>query len=169
MKNFYIFLDFDGTMSDIEFIKKLYYSGIKKNNTKIFKPESIEALNYLIDYLSQKYSVNLVISSVWRRDMNETIYYLNKNNIKLDKIKKIDKTGHYYDENNVNHRDQEIKQYLKEHNETKNYVAIDDEAGMFDLPIENKIETNIKNGALNMHMIKKWINNFKNLDDEFLK
>ena len=170
MKNFYIFLDFDGTMTDKEHIKRLYYQGVRgEDTTKTFKPESVEALNYLIDYLNEKFDVNLVISSVWRRDMEETLFYLKKNNIKLDKIKKLDKTGSYYDQNGINRRDIEIKLYLKGHNETKNFVAIDDEADMFNIPPENKIKTHINDGALNKEMIMEWIEKFKKIEEEFVK
>ena len=169
MKNFYIFLDFDGTMQDIEFIKQLHNFGVRKNITKIFKPESINALNFLIDNLCKDFNVVLVISSTWRRNMKETVYYLNKNNVHLNKINKIDKTGYFYDENNINHRDEEIKQYLKEKKENKNYVAIDDEAMMFDLPNLNKIITNIKDGALTLDQAKKWYQNFIKFNEEMQK
>ena len=161
MKNFYVFLDFDGKMNDIEFFKKLHDKGIKEGITKIFKPESIVALNYLLETLSKKYDVNLVISSSWRRDMDETIYYLNKNKINLSVVKNIDKTGYVYDENNKNHRDEEIKQYLYEKNEYKNYVAIDDEAKFFKIPSQNKIVTNIYNHSLDMQMVKNWFLEFE--------
>ena len=81
MKNFYIFLDIDGVLNDIEHIKKVHMSGIKENATKIFNPESVLALNNLINYLSQNFNVNLVISSTWRKNMESTLHYLNKNNI----------------------------------------------------------------------------------------
>lgn len=170
MKNFYIFLDFDGTMTDTEHIKRLYYQGVRGEDvTKIFKPESIEALNYLIDYLNEEFDVHLVISSIWRKNMEETLFYLKKNNIKLDKIKTIDKTEFYYDQDGRNRRDKEIKQYLKEHNETENFVAIDDEATMFNIPSKNKIKTFINDGALNKAMVIEWIEKFKKIDEDFIK
>ena len=60
--NFYVFLDFDGVLYDIEY---LIMNKIKKNE-KLFRyaPDSIETLNKLFSQLSTKYNPHLVISSL---------------------------------------------------------------------------------------------------------
>lgn len=161
MKNFYIFLDIDGVLTDNEFVKQNYLNGIKPS-TKHFKPESVQALNWLFEYLSKDYNVNLVISSVWRSYMKETLYYFQKNKIDLSKVKKIDKTGFVYEEDGKNDRCQEIKDYLKAYKEKQNFLVIDDEAEFFDFPKDKKIVTNIYNNALNFDMIAKWKRIFEN-------
>ena len=164
MKNFYIFLDIDGVLTDNEFVKQNFLKGIKPT-TKHFKPESVSALNYLFEYLSKDYNVNLVISSVWRSYMDETLYYFKKNKIDLSKVKSIDKTDYFYDEGRKNDRCQEIKNYLKKHKEKQNYLVIDDEANYFDFPKDKKIVTNIYNNALNFDMVAKWKKSFENKEN----
>lgn len=165
MKNFYIFLDFDGTMNDIEHLIKLSKLGVARI-TKVFKPESISALNFLIENLSKNYDVNIVITSSWRVNMPEAISRMKDNSIKLDLVKNIDKTDFVCDQYDRSLRDKEIKKFLREHYESENYVVIDDEAGRFNLPVTNIIETNLNNAALNMTMVKHWLENFKKLTEE---
>ena len=161
MENFYVFLDIDGVLIDLETIKKNFYNGIKPT-THTFNTESVNALNNLFNYLSKNYDVTLVITSVWRRDMKETLMYFEKNNIDLSMLKKIDRTGYFYDALGRNHRDKEIKNYLKEHNEKHNFVAVDDEAGSFRFPDKNKIKTSMFNGqSLNNKMVSEWIEKFE--------
>ena len=63
-EKFYVFLDFDGVLYDLEY---LIMNKIKKNEKLIrFAPDSIGALNTLFDQLSTKYDPQLVISSFWR-------------------------------------------------------------------------------------------------------
>lgn len=151
MKDFYIFLDIDGTLNDREFIDTFKKSEDSKKVFSNFKPESVEALNYLIEQLSLNYDVNLVISSCWRHFMNRTMLCLNKNKVNLEKVKRINKTCY------LTSRDEEIKQFLKERNETKNFVAIDDEADDFKIPKRNKIKTNFETGALSLNHVKTFL------------
>lgn len=165
MENFYIFLDIDGVLNDLDTIKRNYFNGIK-DTTHTFNPESVSALNNLFDYLSKKYDVTLVISSVWRINMKETLMHFENNKIDLSNVKKIDKTGYYYDALGKNRRDREIKNYLKEHNEKVNYVAIDDEAKWFRIPEKNKIVTSMFDGnSLNNKKVKEWICKFENREE----
>ena len=94
--------------------------------------------------------------------MSETMFYLKQNKIEIDKLKYIDKTDFIYDKNNKNLRDAEIIKYLIQHNESKNYLVIDDEAASFKIPAKNKIVTNIYNDALDTKKAKHWLNAFNN-------
>ena len=66
MEKFYIFLDIDGVLYDWVFIKNEINQGRIKMGGLIrhFNPQSIYALNYLIDGLNKLYDVNLVISCI---------------------------------------------------------------------------------------------------------
>ena len=82
-KHFYIFLDVDGVLYDWEFIRGQIRAGKIKKGGKInaFKPESIEALNYLIREKSKDSEVHIVISSTWRHYMETIIERLKEHGL----------------------------------------------------------------------------------------
>ena len=122
-ENFYIFLDIDGVLWD--WPNRI--SEIKAGNIEMggaieeFKPESVSALNVLINSLGTKYDVTLVISSTWRVDMAKTIVALENNN--LTQVKKIEATK--LSTHRI--RGLEIKEYLKDKPNKDNYCVLDDE------------------------------------------
>lgn len=157
--NFYLFLDIDGVMSDWDYIISEVEAGRLKRgqSIKTFKPESVEALNYLITEISKDYNFKLVISSTWRIDMEETKDVFKKHNILCSD--ELDKTPRFF---NPKHRSKEILQYLKEHNFNKDkddFVIIDDETFDFGkyFPPEKFIKTEIYHNALSMDMVKKYL------------
>ena len=83
MKSFYIFLDIDGVLYDWDFIINEVESGRMQRGCfiKTFKPESMYALNYLIQELSKNFDVKLVISSTWRSNLPFTIDTLKNNGL----------------------------------------------------------------------------------------
>lgn len=159
MENFYIFLDIDGVMYDWNY---LINNNIKNAGIiKTFNPESVKALNYLIEKLSFNYNVSLVISSTWRKDMGETVRTLIKNGLKTN-LRKIFNTPITY---HPNFRGLEILQFLENKKDNHNFVIIDDE--MFDylkhFKKEKIIKTDIFKGSLNMEMVENFLkNNVKN-------
>ncbi|MBE7075018.1 MAG: hypothetical protein E7376_03475 [Clostridiales bacterium] len=162
MNNFYIFLDIDGVMYDWTYIK----SHTSKQSKLItnFNPQSVFALNYLINNLSKIFNVVLVITSTWRKDMQKCKNILLKNGVKLNNLSKLTCTNI---SQNQHLRGEEIVNYLKENsiNLNNNYVIIDDE--MFDylshFSKTNIIHTNIFNNSLNISQINEFLNNFNNL------
>jgi hypothetical protein len=122
-ESFYIFLDIDGVLAGHDYIKKLTDSGqrAKGGLIKELDPECIDALNFFIFYLSKKYEVDLVISSTWRSDLEDTIEILKFHGLKYDK--EITRTGviDFI-------RGLEVLDYLKNKKNNNNYVVIDDDS-----------------------------------------
>lgn len=143
-ENFYVFLDFDGVLYDIEY---LIMNKIKKGE-KLFRyaPDSIETLNKLFDKLSTKYNPNLVISSFWRMKFPMTVRLLKEHGFNIIGVPlmktKISKRPIK--------RGLEIKDFLNEHDNSENFIIIDDYA--FDyakhFPKEKIVKTHILNNRL---------------------
>ena len=157
--NFYLFLDIDGVMSDWDYIIAEVNAGRMKKGQSIknFKPESVKALNHLITEISNNYNINLVISSTWRMDMEETKEVFKKHNILL--ADKLDKTPRFPD---PSERGREIIEYLSEHNyneKVDDFVIIDDETFDYDkyFTQDKIIKTEIFHNALSMDMVNKYL------------
>ena len=82
-EKFLVFLDIDGVLYDMEFCK--HGRNKKGGIIKEFKPESMEALNLLLDRLEIDHDVKLVISSTWRLNLERTEKVLKANGLKYDK------------------------------------------------------------------------------------
>ena len=126
-KRFFIFLDIDGVMYDLKYFKQRMVTKYIKRETPLtkFKPESVEALNYLIKKLSNDYSVHLVISSSWRHNFSYIINTLLNNGVNLPY--EVDRTC--CSKNRFN-RAKHIFEYLKEKelsSKSDCFVIIDDE------------------------------------------
>ena len=157
--NFYLFLDIDGVMSDWDYIiAEVNACRLKKGQViKSFKPESVEALNHLITEISKDYNFQIVISSTWRYNMEETRDVFKKHNVLYSD--NLDKTPRLPD---PHERGKEILQYLSEHNfDEKNddYLIIDDETFDYEnyFPPKKLIKTEIFHNALSMDMVKKYL------------
>lgn len=155
-ETFYIFLDIDGVLYDWKYIKSLapeYHGGIIKK----FDPESIEALNYLIEKLEKDYCVELVISSSWRINMKVTLETLVSNGADIKNIN-VSKIGDLY---NPHYRGREILKYLENKRNKENYVIIDDE--MFDFKecfsLDRIVKTDLFADDLKKDMIDIFLQN----------
>ena len=157
MQRFYIFLDIDGVMYDWEYIKSL--SDKKSAIITKFKPESVSALNLLMQTLKTKYAIFLVITSTWRKNMGECLRMMHKNGVNLRLANVIIST----DTQTLNSRSEEIENFIAQKNIVlnKNYVVIDDESMENSKLFEksNIIKTNIFNDALSNKHITDFINN----------
>lgn len=158
MQNYYIFLDIDGVLYDWQYLQtQPKTNGIIRN----FNPQSVSALNYLIDNLSREFNVTIVVTSTWRHNMQKTISSLKNNGVNIGKIK-VDKIDSNLPESN---RGALILNYLKL-KQFANFVIIDDE--YFDFLecnlLSHLIKTNIKNNSLNMNLIKNYLINSKNVE-----
>ena len=154
-KTFYIFLDIDGVLYDWDYIINEMDSGRMKKGSFIdkFKPESIEALNFLIREQSKNYNVQLVISSTWRFFMEKTILILKRNGLQYN--------GPIHStpiSNDQSKRGEEILSYLKG---KTNYdiVIIDDEKFDFKKHFDGSkiIKTEHYHSALSLNQIKSYI------------
>lgn len=143
-EDFYVFLDFDGVLYDIEY---LIMNKIKKNE-KLFRyaPDSIEALNKLFAQLSTKFNPHLVISSFWRMKFPMTVRLLKDHGFNIIGVPLM-KTKI---SSNPMKRGLEIKDFLKEHDNSDKFIIIDDTS--FDyakhFPKEKIIKTHILNDRL---------------------
>ena len=164
MKKFFIFLDIDGVMYDWNYIKAEVDGGnFGARELKQFKPESIEALNFLMDTMRETHKVQLVISSTWR---DSAIVPLYKNGAHLK--------GAVYSTpvlGDPAHRGVEIISFLEKWNlkeDEYDFVIIDDESFDFKTYFTDDqiIKPNIFSGALSLDMVKKYMKTKGYLKDE---
>lgn len=156
-QNFYVFLDIDGVLWDWNYIKS---NNIQNFGTiKSFNPESVYALNFLMNKLKENFNPILVVSSTWRNDMFATIKVLKENGVELN-LKTLSKTPI---SSNPELRGLEILKYLDVQENKENFVIIDDE--MFDYKShfnENRIiKTDIFKAGLNIKQVKTFLSNNK--------
>jgi len=153
---FYVFLDIDGVLWNEEYITFLRDNNISKNNDieTYLSPQSMSALNMLLLSLSSSYIVQLVITSSRRSMLEKTIYILYKNNLSYEG--KIDKTESKL-KNIDMPRGLEIKKYLKQNKNPKNYVVIDDEVKDIKPFIKKLNIIDVKSEGLQIYHIEKFL------------
>ena len=167
-EKFYVFLDIDGVLYDWPFINSQKRKG---GAIKEFKPESMQALNYLIENLEKKYDVELVLSSTWRYDLPKAKYTLKANGLKYNKeiLPTIISP-------NPSERGREIWYFLtyqgKDSKTFKNFVILDDEDFDYHKIFEkdNIIKTSIYDGALSLKQVKDFLQkqyNINNFDEYY--
>ncbi len=167
-ENFYLFLDIDGVLWDWKWrLSEIKQGRIRKGSfITEFNPESIDALNNLINYINGDYDCNLVISSSWRNFMTKTLSTLKKNKLILPKI--VDRT-----ELSIrnNYRGEEIINYLQDKDDNDNYVIIDDDMHDFKKFFNPSriIKTNIYDESLRHHHILDYIKSRENNMDKDIK
>ena len=152
-EKFYVFLDIDGVMYDWEFLKS---QGIKSfGRIKTFNPDSVQALNYLLETLNQNHDTELVISSTWRRDMLDTVKTLKDNGVKMN-LRRVFSTPIF---NESKTRGKEILSYLSNRQDNQNYVIIDDEVSDIAPHFDSSkiIQTNIFTSSLKKSMVDKFL------------
>ena len=163
MKDFYVFLDIDGVLWDWAFVKEQIACGKQKmgGSIKNFNPQSIWALNYLIQKLGQEYNVKLVLTYTWRIDFGYACNVLYANKLKYD--------GQIFAtliSSTPNKRGLEILEFLKD-KQNYDFVIIDDE--MFDFNdhfnLKYIIKTNMQNDSLNKKHINKFLENLQKEKD----
>lgn len=147
-EKFYVFLDIDGVLNDLQYMQSLdkKQMGIVKVN-----PRSVDALNYLVEKLSVRYDVEIVVSSTWRSNMIETLVTLVNNGFKKENVS-VTRTGDFF---TPHYRGREILKYLENKKNNDNYVVIDDETFDFKecIPIRKVIKTSFYTGGLDKKMI----------------
>lgn len=156
-EDFYLFLDFDGVLWDWKWrLNEIKHGRIKKGSmVNEFNPESIEALNTLLDYIGKSYECHLVISSSWRALFEHAKNTLIKNGVNLPN--NIDKTPRAKKNNG---RGEEILEYLKGKENWHNILIIDNDIDDIKKKFSSNqiIKTSIFDGALNKKQITTWIN-----------
>lgn len=155
-ENFYVFLDIDGVLWDWQWrISQMKLGNVKNAySINIFNPESIEALNTLMDYLDKNYNCELVLSSSWRRAFGFAIKNLNANGVHLP-----DSVSRTSIDNLTLNRGKRIEMYLKGKDEKGNFLILDDQKRDFKKYFTEGsiIRTNIYTQSLTMAQIQNWI------------
>lgn len=154
---FSVFLDFDGVLNDFFTIPSLFKFGgffVKKNDKKAFNPESVEALNILINTLDSRYSVDLILTSFWRFNVDKCRSVLKSNGLTFDgEIKTLPFVLN-------KPRIKEIENYINDEKIDK-YLVIDDFPYMeryFDK--SQMIKTHIFNKSLNVSNVLNYIDTY---------
>lgn len=160
MKNFYLFLDIDGVLYDWDYIIAEVNAGRMKRGAFIrkFKPESMNALNYLIEELQKRYFVQLVISSTWRGNLEFTTKTLKENGLQYN----LDL--HATPITDPIERGKQILMYLSDKT-NYDFLIIDDENFDFNKYFNpNKIiKTEMFHNALSLKQVKRYLDVFIDL------
>lgn len=167
-ENFYLFLDIDGVLWDWQWRLSQLKNGNFKNACSInnYNPESVQALNTLMDYLNRDYNCELVISSSRRRAMRATIDNLKNNSVHLP---------HHISRTSINNstlnRKERILEYLQNKKDNKNFLIIDNRKISFPQDSSPKylIQTNIYDHSLTLATIQNWIDKQENRYKKFDK
>lgn len=151
-EDFYLFLDFDGVLYDLEYLadNKLSLKDLFAEDRKLFSfaTDSIETLNQLFAELSSRYNPHLVISSFWRFLPTNLL-------VKSLEISGLDTTGIDIHKTKLtlhpHKRGLEIKDFLEAHGNSQNFIIADDsylENYLEHFPAEKIVKTNILNDRL---------------------
>lgn len=165
MSKFFIFLDIDGVLYDWDYIIAETKAGIRKKGEfiKKFKPDSMQAINLLIEELNKEYEVELVISSTWRSNMPFTIQILKDNGLEYNGS--IGSTPIY----DPAKRGEQILDYIAD-KQDYDFVIIDDE--MFDykkhFSRDKIIKCEMFHSALSIPMVQEFISGIRKDKEELI-
>jgi hypothetical protein len=174
-EQYFIFLDIDGTLIDFNYGQYVRGPFFSFGENTVLNPESIEALNLLIDSLEQKYDTRLVITSGRRENLHSCAKNLYDNGLKYDRPitctpltegrrgqKIIDfmmtssKSKHPTAKKMV---DFILKRYAD--NGYENYVVLENNVSKirYEIPPKRRIITNAKCRALQPYQVEKYLKN----------
>lgn len=174
-ERFYVFLDIDGTLWDYESLKT------KRKAFESLNPESISALEVLLESIKNQYNLDLVITSRRRLDWWDCMdflefngfdvydYYPNRTQIERVKTPRGVKIAEYMfnSEKGLNAKKQ--KYFSKFFQKTRarkvieqmadNFVVLDDDMRPLEeyIPKSNIIKTDRRSHALDMKMVETFL------------
>jgi len=165
-QNYYVFLDIDGTLWD--------YDHKLKNNTGLLKPESMTALNFLLNKLQEKYAVKIVMTSRKRQHFEKACKLLYDSGLDTQ-FNDIDKTpweegdragkilSYMYNQGikvvyNKSKLEMKLAKLLKKDIFDK-YVVLDDEIRKDNkfIPEDKLITPNLYTGSLNKYHVLRFL------------
>ena len=176
-EQYFVFLDIDGTLIDFKYGQYIRGPFFDFGQNTILNPESIEALNLLLESLEQKYDTRLIITSGRRKNLVPCVKNLYENGLKYEKPitctpltperrgqKIIDcmmtssLTRHPKLQKVV---DFILRRYAD--NGYKNYVVLENDASKirYEIPPARRIMTNAKNKALKPEQVIKYLKSNK--------
>ena len=169
---YYIFMDIDGTLWDIESAIRTHGPFAKGIPLPRLKESSVIAINILLENLEQKFDTRLVLTSGHRENLTACVHHLEFNGFKYDKPiyctpyipgPRGQKIVDYMKEQgeapftypNLNNIFSRILYSRKENDDFKNYVVIDDNESLIkkQIPPERRIITKKKNAALSYEQV----------------
>ncbi|MBR3885211.1 MAG: hypothetical protein IKJ33_01930 [Clostridia bacterium] len=172
-ERYFIFLDIDGTLIDFKYGQRARGPFFNFGENTILNPESIEALNILIDSLEQKYDTSLVITSGRRKNLHECVKNLYDNGLKYDKPitctpledgrrgQKIIDCMMTYSSPKLPTAKKFVDFILKRYADQgyKNYVVLENDASKirYEIPPKRRIITNEKCRALQPYQVEKYL------------
>ena len=154
MKNFYIFLDIDGVLNNRNWIKTCVdYNLESKGYNKFIDPNSIKALNIIIESLEKYFNVIIVLSSLWKLNgVDKVSNLLQSQNLKISN--KIFKTPDKYNRNRLT----EIMSFMSQNQVGVNFLVIDDENLADYFPTTKFIlSTGFDNNGLTPEQADNWL------------
>lgn len=172
-ERYFIFLDIDGTLIDLKYGQHVRGPFFNFGENTILNPESIEALNILIDSLEQKYDTTLVITSGRRKNLHQCVKNLYDNGLKYDKpitctTLEDGRRGQKIIDHMMTSSSPKlpnIKKFvdfiLRRYADQgyKNYVVLENDVSKirYEIPPERRIITNEKKQALQPYQVEKYL------------
>ncbi len=138
-----IFLDIDGVLNS-----EMYYRSVDRTmkDWSRFDPRVVDMITELVE----KFSAKIVISSTWRFGAIKQL----DNELTKSGLKKYLHKDWKTPQVHPSHRGSEIKMWLDERPEIKNYIILDDDINILDEQTSHLVQTNIEFGMQNGHFIK---------------
>lgn len=172
-EQYFIFLDIDGTLVDFEYGQRVRGPFFSFGENTVLNPESIEALNLLIQSLEQTYDTRLVLTSGRRENLRACVRNLFENGLKYDRPitctplepgRRGQKIVDFMMTSSMprHPRLQKVVDYLlrryADHG-YKNYVVLENDASKirYEIPPERRIMTNAKKRALQPCQVEKYL------------
>ena len=172
-EQYFIFLDIDGTLVDFDYGCQVRGPFFTFGENTVLNPESIEALNLLIESLEQKYDTRLVITSGRRKNFPACARNLFENGLKYDKpitctplesgrrgqkIVDFMMTSSLPRHPKVQKAVDFILKRYADHG-YKNYVVLENDVSKirYEIPPARRIITNAKHRALQPSQVEKYL------------
>lgn len=172
-EQYFVFLDIDGTLIDLKYGQHIRGPFFEFGENTILNPESIEALNLLLESLEQKYDTRLVITSGRRKNFVPCVKNLYNNGLKYDraitctpltqerrgqKIVDFMMTSSLPRYPKLQKAVDFILRRYADHG-YKNYVVLENNASKirYEIPPERRILTNEKKRALQPEQVVKYL------------
>ena len=169
---YYVFMDIDGTLWDKNYASFIHGPFVPEIQIPRLKPESVNAINVMLENLEERFDTRLVITSGHRSDMAYCVNHLKLNGLKWDKpilctpftpgdrgekivdfmINEGQTRFTYPTLGNLFSR---ILYTQKDNQDFTNYVVIDDNKKLISkqIPPERRIITNKKNHSLSLDQV----------------
>ena len=172
-EQYYVFLDIDGTLIDLKYGQRKRGPFFEFGENSVLNPESIEALNLLLESLEQQYDTRLVITSGRRRNFVSCVKNLYENGLRYDRAitctpltegRRGQKIVDYMMTGSTPRYpklqkavDFILKRYAD--NGYKNYVVLENNVSKirYEIPPERRIMTNANKKALQPEQVAKYL------------